>query len=320
MTRIVFLDRATIGPAIELERPAAPHEWVVYDVTGPDQVVERLQGAQIAIVNKVPMCRDTLSQLPDLRFISVAATGFDVIDLEACHEFGITVSNVRGYAVNAVPEHVFALILALRRAIFSYRQDVIEGEWQRSGQFCFFNHPIHDLTGSRLGIFGRGSIGQSVANIASAFGMETVFAGRKGQQNTEPPYLPFDEVIETSDILALHVPLTSQTRNLIAMPEFQRMKCCPLIINTGRGGLVDEADAVTALDLGMISGLGFDVLTEEPPQDDNPILKIADRPNVVLTPHVAWASDEAMTVLWGQVVESIDAFLAGKPVRVVVPG
>lgn len=319
MTRIVFLDRATIGPAIELKRPAAPHEWGVHEATGPDQVVERLQGAQIAIVNKVPMRRDALSRLPDLRFISVAATGYDVIDLEACREFGITVSNVRGYAVNAVPEHVFALILALRRAITGYRQDVIEGEWQRSGQFCFFNHPIHDLSGSRLGIIGRGSIGQSVANIASAFGMETVFAGRKGRQTAEPPYTPFGKVIETSDILTLHVPLTLETRNLIAMPEFRRMKRRPLIINAGRGGLVDEADAAAALDQGLVSGLGFDVLTQEPPQDGNPILKIANRPNVILTPHVAWASDEAMTVLWGQVVESIDAFLAGKPVRVIVP-
>ncbi len=320
MTRIVFLDRATIGPAVELTRPKTPHEWIVYDKTSPDQLVERLHGAQIAILNKVPISRDALTQLPDLRYISVAATGYDVVDLEACREFGITVSNVRGYAVNAVPEHTFALILALRRAIIGYRQDVIAGEWQRSEQFCFFNHQIHDLADSRLGIIGRGSIGQSVAAIASAFGMETVFAGRKGVKTAEPPYRPFDEVIETSDILTLHVPLTPETRNLIAMPEFQRMKRRPLIINTGRGGLVDEADAVAALDKGLISGIGFDVLTKEPPLDDNPILKIADRPNVILTPHVAWASDEAMTVLWGQVVESIDAFLAGEPVRVIVAG
>jgi glycerate dehydrogenase len=319
MTRIVFLDRATIGPAVELTRPKTPHEWVVYDRTDTDQLVERLQGAQIAILNKVPVSREALSQLPELRFISVAATGYDVVDLEACREFGITVSNVRGYAVNAVPEHTFALILALRRAIIGYRQDVIGGEWQRSGQFCFFNHPIHDLAGSRLGIIGRGSIGQSVANIASAFGMDIVFAGRKGHQHVEPPYRPFDEVIETSDIISLHIPLTPETRNLIAMPEFERMKRRPLIINTGRGGLVDEADAMTALDRGLISGLGFDVLTKEPPPDDNPILKIADRPNVILTPHVAWASDEAMTRCWEQVIESIDAFLAGQPVRVIAP-
>jgi glycerate dehydrogenase len=317
MIRIVFLDRATFGPDVELTGPKAPHEWVVHDRTSPDQLVERLQGAQIAILNKVPVSREALSQLPDLRYISVAATGYDVVDLEACREFGVTVSNVRGYAVNAVPEHTFALILALRRAIIGYRQDVIGGEWQRSEQFCFFNHPIHDLAHSRLGIIGRGSIGQSVARIASAFGMETVFAGRKGQQNPEPPYRPFDEVIETSDIISLHIPLKPETRNLIAMPEFERMKRRPLIINTGRGGLVHEADAVAALDRGLISGLGFDVLTKEPPTDDNPILQAADRPNVIVTPHVAWASDEAMTRCWEQVVESIDAFLAGTPVRVI---
>lgn len=317
MTRIVFLDRATFGPGVELTRPKTPHEWIVYDKTAPDQLVERLQGAQIAIINKVPMSRDALSQLPDLRYISVAATGYDVIDLAACRELGITASNVRGYAVNAVPEHTFALMLALRRAIVGYRQDVIGGEWQRSEQFCFFSHPIHDLAGSRLGIIGRGSIGQSVANIASAFGMEVLFAGRKGDPSPDHPYRRFDEVIETSDIISLHVPLKPETRDLIAMPEFERMKRRPLVINTGRGGLVNEADAVTALDRGLISGLGFDVLTKEPPTDDNPILSIADRPNVILTPHVAWASDEAMTRCWEQAVENIDAFLAGNPVRVI---
>lgn len=317
MTKIVFLDRATIGPAIELTRPETRHEWIVYDATGADQLVERLRGADIAILNKVPVSRDALSQLPDLKYISIAATGYDVVDLDACREFGVTVSNVRGYAVNAVPEHTFALMLALRRAIIGYRQDVIAGEWQRSGQFCFFNHAIRDLAGSRLGVIGRGSIGRSVAAIASAFGMETVFAGRKGDASPQTPYLPFDDVIRTSDILTLHVPLMPETRNLIAMPEFERMERAPLIINTGRGGLVNEADAVAALDKGLVSGLGFDVLTKEPPEEDNPILTVADRPNVILTPHVAWASDEAMAVLWAQVVESIDAFLAGNPVRVI---
>lgn len=320
MTRIVFLDRATIGPAVELTRPKTPHEWIVHGKTTADQAVERLQGASIAVINKVPMQRSALSQLPNLRFICVAATGYDVVDLDACQEFGITVSNVRGYAVNAVPEHTFALILALRRALAGYREDVIDGEWQRSGQFCFFHHPIHDLAGSRLGIIGRGSIGQSVAAIARAFGMETVFAGRKGAPEAKPPYLPFQEVIASSDIITLHAPLTPQTRDMIAMPEFQQMKRRPLIINTGRGGLVNEADAVAALDNGLIGGLGFDVLTAEPPPDNNAILTAANRHNVILTPHVAWASDEAMTVLWGQVVENIDAFLAGAPVRVLAPG
>jgi glycerate dehydrogenase len=320
MTRIVFLDRATIGPSVELIRPQTPHEWVVYDETSVDQLVERCRGAEVMIMNKVPIQRETLAQLPDLRFISVAATGFDVVDLEACREHGVTVSNVRGYAVNTVPEHTFALILALRRNLIGYRQDVIDGEWQKSKQFCFFNYPIHDLAGSRLGIIGEGSIGQSVAAIGRAFGMEPMFAAHKGVEGLGPLYTPFDEVIETADVITLHAPLTPATRNTLAMPEFRRMKRRPLIINTARGGLVNEPDAVAALEEGLIGGLGFDVLTREPPAEGNPLLSAAGRPDIVLTPHVAWASDEAMTGLWKQTVDSIDAFLAGSPVRVLVDG
>lgn len=317
MTRIVFLDRDTIGPSIQLTRPNADHEWQTYDRTAIDQIVDRLAGAEIAIVNKVPMRRETLERLPKLKFISVAATGYDVIDVEACRDKGITVSNVRGYAVNTVPEHTMALILALRRSLIGYRTDVIAGEWQKAGQFCFFNYPIRDLAGSRIGIIGEGSIGQSVAKLASAFGMILMFAAHKGKTGLGPLYTPFDEVIETSDVITLHAPLTPATRDTLAMPEFRRMARRPLIINCARGGLVNEADLVTALDEGLISGVGFDVLTTEPPAADNPLLAILERPNVIVTPHVAWASEEAMQTVWDQVVESIDAFLAGSPIRTI---
>lgn len=317
MTRIVFLDRETIGPSIELTRPSAPHEWATFDQTAPHQVLDRLSGAEIAITNKVPLRRDILEQLPDLKFISVAATGYDVIDMEACRDRGITVSNVRGYAVNTVPEHTLALILALRRSLIGYRADVIAGAWQKAGQFCFFNHPIRDLAGSRIGIIGEGSIGQAVARLAGAFGMIPMFAAHKGKTGLGPLYTPFDEVLETSDVITLHAPLTPGTRDTLAMPEFRRMARRPLIVNCARGGLVNEADLVTALNEGLIAGVGFDVLTSEPPADDNPLLAILDRPNVIVTPHVAWASEEAMQALWEQVVESIDAFLAGSPVRTI---
>lgn len=318
MTSIVFLDRETIGPTVNLNRPRADHDWVCYDATAEDQVVERLQGAQVAITNKVPLRRATLEQLPDLRFITVAATGYDVIDTAACAELGITVSNVRGYAVNTVPEHTMALILALRRSLVGYRQDVIDGQWQAAGQFCFFNHPIRDLRGSRIGIIGAGTLGTSVARLAEAFGMIPLYAGRKGERASDASYTPFDEVLETADIITLHAPLTDTTRDLIGLPEFRKMKRRPLVINTGRGGLVNEADLVTALDQGLIAGAGFDVLTKEPPADDNPLLTVLDRPNFILTPHVAWASEEAMQSLWQQVVDSIDAFLGDEPVRTVV--
>lgn len=317
MTRIVFLDRDTIGPAVELSRPAAPHHWQAYDRTSADQIVDRLRDADVAIVNKVPMRREVLERLPDLKFIAVAATGYDNIDVAACRERGITVSNVRGYAVNTVPEHTMALILALRRQIVGYRQDVIAGEWQKAGQFCFFNHPVKDLAGSRIGIIGEGSIGQSVARLAQAFGMTAMFAAHKGVTGLGPLYTPFDEVLETADVITLHAPLTPKTRDTLAMPEFRRMTRRPIIVNTARGGLVNEADVVRALDEGLIGGIGFDVLTTEPPAPDNPLLAVLDRPNVIVTPHTAWASDEAMQTLWDQVVESIDAFLAASPVRTV---
>lgn len=316
--RIVFLDRETISPDVSFGKPRQAHDWADYASSGANEVVERLKGAQVAITNKVPLPRAVLEQLPDLKFISVAATGYDCVDVAACRELGITVSNVRGYAVNTVPEHTLALILALRRSIVAYRQDVIAGEWQKSGKFCFFTHPIADLAGSRIGIIGSGSIGRSVARLCEAFGMEVMFAAHKGKTGMGRLYTPFEQVLETADIITIHAPLTPGTRDMLALPEFRKMARKPIIINTARGGLVHEADVVTALDEGLISGVGFDVLTSEPPRPDNPLLAVADRPNVIITPHVAWASLEAQQGLWNQVVESIDAYLDGAPVRVLV--
>ncbi len=317
MSRIVFLDRGTIGPSVELTRPNFPHEWVEYEQTTPEQVAQRLSGADIAVTNKVPIRRATLEALPDLRMIAIAATGYDVIDIAACKERGITVSNIRGYAVNTVPEHTFALILALRRSIVGYRQDVIEGEWQLSGQFCFFTHSIKDLSGSTLGIMGEGAIGQSVAKIGQAFGMRTLFAAHKGVSGLGPLYTSFDQVLEESDIITLHCPLMPGTRGMIGMDEFRKMKKKPLLINTARGGLVVERDLVQALDEGLISGFGFDVLTSEPPAAGHPFNTVLNRPNVIVTPHVAWASEEAMRTLWAQLIEHIENYRAGRPSNVV---
>lgn len=318
MEKIVFLDRITIGPSVRITRPSFPHEWVEYDTSTEAETVERLKGARIAITNKVPLRAATLDKLPDLKMIAVAATGYDVIDVAECIRRGIVVSNVRGYAINTVPEHTFALILALRRSLVGYRQSVIEGRWQESGRFCFFDWPIRNLAGSVLGIIGEGVLGQTVATLGQAFGMTTLFAEHKGVSGFGPLYTPFEEVLERSDVITLHCPLTSQTRNTLTMTEFLRMSRQPLIINCGRGGLVDEADLVKALGEGLISGVGFDCLTSEPPMDDNPLLTILDRPNVIVTPHVAWASDEAMQTLWDQVVSHIDNFVSGSPTNNVV--
>jgi glycerate dehydrogenase len=315
--RVVFLDRATIGPSVELRRPGVEHEWIEHEATLAHEVAERLAGATIAIINKVPIQEAALADLPDLRMVAVAATGYDVVDIAACRQRGIIVANVRGYAVHSVPEHTFAMILALRRSLIGYHQDVMAGEWQKAGQFSFFNHPIRNLHGATLGIIGEGTIGQAVARLGQAFGMRTLYAAHKGVEGLGPLYTPFDEMLETSDVITLHCPLMPSTRNLLAMPEFRRMKRRPLLINASRGGLVNEADLVRALDEGLISGIGFDCLTSEPPPADHPFFAILDRPNVIVTPHVAWASEEAMQDLWDQVIANIENFHRGAPTNVV---
>jgi glycerate dehydrogenase len=317
MHRIVFLDRATIAPQITLRQPSFEHSYTEFDRTNADQVLERLSGATIAINNKVNLTADILAKLPDLKMIAVAATGTDCIDKAYCQAHGIAVANIRGYALNTVPEHTFALMLALRRNIVPFRADVLAGEWQKAAQFCFFNHAIKDLGGARLGIIGEGVLGQKVADIAKAFGMITMFAAHKGKSGLGPLYTPWDQVLETSDIITIHSPLTPETRNMIALPEFRKMKRRPLLINTARGGLVSEEDMETALEEGLISGAGIDVTLPEPPPADSVLMRIAKRPNVIVTPHVAWASDEAQQTLADQLVDNIENFVAGKPTNLV---
>jgi glycerate dehydrogenase len=317
LQKIVFLDRATIAPHITLRGPRFDHELVEYPRTQPEDVVERLTGASIAIVNKVVLPGEMLARVPSLRLIAVAATGTDCVDKSYCQRKGVAVTNIRGYAANTVPEHTFALILALRRNLVAYRNDVLAGEWQKAGQFCFFHHPIRDLAGARLGIIGEGVLGQRVAELARAFGMVPLFAAHKGVTGLGPLYTPWQEVLETSDIITLHSPLTPQTRGMLAMPEFQTMKRRPLIVNTARGGLVDENDLVRALDAGLIAGAGFDVAAEEPPSMDGPLMRIANRPNVIVTPHVAWASDQAQQALADQLIDNIENFVAGRPTNLV---
>jgi glycerate dehydrogenase len=210
-----------------------------------------------------------------------------------------------------------ALILALQRNLVPFRQAVIDGEWQKAHQFCFFNHSIHDLSGKKLGVIGEGVLGQSVAHLARAFGMEIMFAAHKGATGLGPLYTPWDEVIETSDVITLHSPLTPATRGMIALPEFRRMKKMPILINTARGGLVVEEDLEMALAEGMISGAGIDVTMPEPPPPDSVIMRIARRNNVIVTPHVAWASDEAQQTLVDQLFANIENFVAGHPSNLV---
>jgi len=315
--RIVFLDRATISPQTTLRPFAFPHELIVHERTTADEVARRIEGADIVITNKARLSASALANAPKLRLIAVAATGTDVVDLAACRERGIVVSNIRNYAVHTVPEHTFALIFALRRSICAYRDAVKAGRWQAAAQFCFFDHPIRDLHGSTLGVIGDGVLGQAVAAMGRALGMRVLMSGFKGVTGQGVLYTPFDQVLAQSDVLTLHCPLLPSTRNMIGREEFAAMARRPLLINTARGGLVDEAAVGDALDAGQLGGAAFDVVTVEPPPLDHPFMRLLERPDFILTPHVAWASDEAVQGLADQLVDNIEAFVRGAARNVV---
>lgn len=310
--RTVFLDRATLK--VPVRPPAFTTDYVEYDQTLPEQIVDRLQGAVVAITNKVPLRAPTLAQLPQLKLIAIAATGYDLIDLAWCKTHGVAVANIRHYAVDTVPEHVFALILALRRNLMAYRQDVNAGLWERSDQFCLANHAISDLRGSTLGIIGHGALGQGTARIAeNGFGMRVLYA-QHGQRPAPAgvAQVPLDELLAQSDVVSLHCPLTEKTRHLIGLAQLRAMKPQALLINTARGGLVDEEALVQALEQGFIAGAGLDVLSSEPPPPGHPLLALR-RPNFILTPHVAWASHQAMHNLAAQLTANIEAWHRGQP-------
>lgn len=314
MEQIVFLDRSTLEA--DIRRPAFPHQWNEYATTAPEVIVGRLHNATVAITNKVPLRAETLAQLPRLRLIAEAATGVNNIDVGWCREHGIAVANIRNYAVHAVPEHVFMMILALRRNLLAYRGDLRQGLWQQSDQFCLFTQPVHDIHGSTLGVIGQGVLGQSVAQMARAFGMTVLFAEHKGAAAIRPGFASLEEVLTESDVVTLHVPLTEGTRNLIGAEELRRMKPSALLINAARGGVVDEAALVEALREGRIAGAGCDVLSVEPPRAGNPLLDL-DLPNLIVTPHIAWASREAMQILADQLIANIEAFVRGEPQNLV---
>lgn len=313
MQRIVYLERESV--IAEVRRPSFAHEWVEYPMTKAADVVERLAGATIAIINKVPLPAAAIAALPDLKMVAVAATGTNIVDLEACKARGIVVSNIRGYAEHTVPEHVMALMLALSRNLFAWRQTVQAGRWQQSDQFCLFDHPIRDLHGATLGLVGSGSLGNGVARQAEAFGMRILRAEHKGAAAVRPGYTNFSEVLARADVLTLHCPLTPQTQGLIGEAELRAMKPSALLINTARGGIVDEAALIRALKEDWIGGAGFDVITAEPPPAGHPMLapELLALPNFLLTPHVAWASRPAMQTLADKLIDNIEAFVAGNP-------
>ncbi|WP_019277974.1 D-2-hydroxyacid dehydrogenase [Vibrio coralliilyticus] len=318
LPNVVFLDRATIPTHIELPHLPFDHQWIEYDFTSPELVVERLKNAHIVITNKVVLDAAVLRQLPDLKLIAVSATGFNNIDIDYCREQNIAVTNVQGYATQSVPEHVIGMIFALKRNLMGYHNDIAKGEWQRNKQFCFFTHPIGDVAGSTLGVVGSGALGQATAALAKAIGMQVIYAEHKGAHHCRKGYLPFEHVLMMADVLTLHCPLNERTHHLIGRHELAQMKPGSVLINTGRGGLVDEAALVEALKRGTISGAGVDVFSQEPADDSNPLLANMSLPNLLLTPHVAWGSDSSIQNLANILMDNITAFHQGQEQNRVV--
>jgi glycerate dehydrogenase len=314
MERIVFIERNTIQA--NFRRPNFDHEWIEYPESTAEQVPERIRDATVIISNKLSLGEIQLSQAPQVKLIAIAATGSDCVDLEYCRRRGITVCNVRGYAANSVPEHVLMLILALRRNLVAYRQDVREGKWQHSKQFCLLTHPLHDINGGAIGIVGYGAIGKSMARLAKAVGMKVLISEHKNVRDVRAGRTGFAEMLQQSDIVTLHCPLTDDTRDMFGPAEFETMKRNALLINTARGALIQEEALLDALKNGLIAGAAVDCLREEPPTKGNPLLDL-DLPNLIVTPHVAWASDEAVQALADQVIDNIQTFVAGRPQNVL---
>lgn len=312
---IVFLDRDSLPvavPAISI-----PCNYIDYPASTEAEVVEKAGHAEIIITNKVPLSRQTLDSLPHLKMVAVAATGVNHIDLDACREKGIVVSNIQHYGDDAVAEHAFMLMLALVKNLPAYQRDVAAGVWEKSPQFCHFGAPIRELKGATLGIIGSGGIGQALAERAKAFGMTILLGERKGVTQPRSGYVVFDELLSRADVISLHCLLNAETKHMISQPELMAMKPGAILINTARGGLVDEEALVAALKYGQLGGAGFDVLSVEPPPASNPLLK-ARLPHLIVTPHVAWASHEAMSRLAQQLVDNIQGFVNGGPFYRVV--
>ena len=312
---IVFLDSTGIPASHRIPSFSFPHQLTEYAHTAAEQVLARAKDADIIITSKVILDREILSQLPKLKLIAVTATGTNNIDFAAAKALGIVVKNVTGYSSVTVPEHVIGMIYALKHRLIDYHRDQLLTErWATCGQFCYVDYPISDVQGSTLGIVGRGCIGNEVARLAQAVGMRVLFAEHQHATTIREGYTAFDEVLKQADVISLHCPLTPQTEQLINAKTLALMKPNACLINTGRGGLINEADLLQALQSGKLAGAALDVLVKEPPASDDALwLAAKTQPNLLITPHVAWASDSALTTLVNKVAQNIEEFvLTGK--------
>jgi glycerate dehydrogenase len=315
--KIVLLDAHTANPGDLSWQPLeAIAACEVHARTPLDQTVARCAGAKIVITNKAPLTREIIAALPDLKYIGVTATGFNIVDVVAAKEHGIVVTNVPGYSTPAVAQHVIALMLEMTNHVGHASKSVEAGGWVKCPDFAYWDHPIIELSGRTLGIIGYGEIGSAVARIAVAFGMK-VLASKRTWKEAPPAGVEaaeIDDIFRLSDVISLHCPLTDATKHLVGERSLNLMKREAMIINTGRGPLVDEPALAKALNEGRIAGAGLDVLSVEPAKAENPLLTAK---NCLITPHVAWASRESRARLIDITAANLQAFLAGKPVNVV---
>jgi len=313
--KIVILDGYTANPGDlswrELEKMG---DVTVYERTSPEETVVRAAEAEVVLTNKVLMTREVMEQLPQLKYIGVLATGYNVVDIQAAHERGIVVTNVPAYSTESVAQMVFAHLLTVTNRTEHYAQQNREGKWSRSKDFCYCDTTLTEMAGKTFGIVGLGNIGMRVAQIALAFGMKVKALSSKEVLPEGIEKVTLDELLATSDVLSLHCPLTDSTRHLINKESIQKMKSSAILINTGRGPLVDDDAVANALAEGRLYAFCADVMTVEPPAADNPLLK---QPNAYITPHIAWASTEARVRLIQIATENVGCFINGKPQNMV---
>lgn len=310
--KAVFLDYATMGPDLDMSAMhALLPELQVYAVTEHEQLVERIDGAEFILTNKLHLTNELLQQNPEMRFIGLTATGTDNVDLDAAERHGVAVCNIRAYCTQSVAEHVFGCLLNLTHNLSAYADAVRAGEWQRSEDFCLLSYPVRELSAMTLGIVGWGELGQGVARVAESFGMQVIVAARPGSDDVPEGRVPFADLLKSADVISLHCPLNKVTKGLFGHDEFRRMKADAILINTARGGLVDSAALAAALEQGEIAGAAIDVLPQEPPVKGDPLLDYSGR-NLIVTPHIAWATNEARQAAIDELAANIEAFLNGE--------
>ena len=316
--KLVVLDGYTLNPGdLSWDGIKQFGELQVHDRTPESQIVERCQGAKIIFTNKTPLREAILAQLPDLKYIGVLATGYNVVDVEYAKKRGILVANVPGYGTASVVQMTFALLLELCQHVQSHSDSVFEGEWSRSLDFCYWKHPLVELEGKTLGIIGFGSIGQKVADVAGAFGMNVIGQSRRQSDQTHRKnfrWAGLHELLSESDVVSIHCPLFPETEGLINKETLKLMKSSAFFLNTSRGPLMVDQDLADALNAGVIAGAGIDVLSVEPPSANNPLFRAK---NCLITPHIAWATKEARSRLMGIAENNLSSFLNGNPVNIV---